>query len=287
MNMDNYIQNQLQISKNFDFENSIGLILRAEKYDWNREQTMLEAQTEKWFERFSGVIHFTTTFAVSFSVLFIIFNFQAYSSIATNWVGATLFGPNAFRTEKVENSALPYVAIASQGETQELALGVPLSVEPPDFRIELEEVFEGSIPVVEADPQFLAEKEWVKFEGKIQEDLRKGVVHYPYTAMPGQIGNVFITGHSSYYPWDPGKYKSVFALLPNVESGKIITVDYKGKAYHYRINKKYEVTPDEVNVLRQPQDKKMLTLMTCTPVGTTLKRLIVEAEMVEEELSEI
>lgn len=273
------IKHQVVAAQSFDIDNPIGLILRAERLGYTDAQILQEFQQEKWFSRFEGAIRFVTTFAVSFASLFMIFNYQAYSTIVSSWVTATIYGEQALVETKTESNSLPYVGFKNDSHTG-LVASVPLTVDPPDFRMELAGVFEGSIPVVESDPSLLDAKDWVNFEGQIQEDLRKGLVHYPYTALPGQVGNVFITGHSSYYPWDPGKYKSVFALLPSVKIGEIVKVDYSGKSYQYRITKKYEVNPNAVDVLKQPQDKKMLTLMTCTPIGTTLKRLIVEAELI-------
>jgi LPXTG-site transpeptidase (sortase) family protein len=279
--LDLHIKDQIKAAKMFEIENPIGLMLRAEKYDWNTEEILKEVETEKWFNRFSGITRFASTFAVSFILLFAIFNYQAYSKIVGSYITAVISGEEAMVEQKISDASLPYIPIkakASNGE--DMGLNVNLTITPPDFRIELPGVFEGNIPVVETPKEHLDKQQWIAFEGQIQEDLKKGVVHYPYTAYPGQYGNVFITGHSSYYPWDPGKYKSVFALLPGVQLGKVIKVHYNGKEYEYRVTKKFEVNPTEVNVLKQPQDRKMLTLMTCTPIGTTLRRLIVEADLI-------
>ena len=100
------------------------------------------------------------------------------------------------------------------------------------------------------------------------------------TAIPGQFGNVFITGHSSYYPWDSGKFKDVFALLHDLDVGDEFTVFWNQDAYHYRINERKVVTPQETEVLHQPTDKRIATLMTCTPVGTAKNRLVLVAEQI-------
>src|SRR6185503_5630476 len=63
-----------------------------------------------------------------------------------------------------------------------------------------------------------------KSETAFQEGLKSGVVHYPQTALPGQPGNVYIFGHSSDYSWSKGQYKTIFALLPRVAIGDIITI---------------------------------------------------------------
>jgi sortase A len=127
----------------------------------------------------------------------------------------------------------------------------------------------------------LVKEDWKQFENDIQTALRDGVVHYPGSAKPGQAGNFFVTGHSSYYAWDSGKYKSVFARLGELVSGDTYTVYYNGDKHTYKVISKKEVLPSDVSVLDQPSGRRYSTLMTCTPVGTTLRRLIVTAEEID------
>ncbi|MFH0905626.1 MAG: class D sortase [bacterium] len=114
----------------------------------------------------------------------------------------------------------------------------------------------------------------------ILDTIQNGVAHYAGTAMPGRLGNVFLTGHSSYYWWSGGKYNQVFGLLHQVESGDLVYIYYQGKKFIYKVTDAFVVLPNQVDVLEQPQDKALLTLMTCTPIGTNLRRLIVRAELV-------
>ena len=107
-------------------------------------------------------------------------------------------------------------------------------------------------------------------------DLRSGVVHYPNTAVPGQEGNVAIFGHSSGVWWEIGNYKFVFTLLDKVKPGDKVFIDYKGTRYIYRITDTETVSPTDVAVLNQTNNH-MLTLITCTPVGTSTNRFIVHA----------
>ena len=66
------------------------------------------------------------------------------------------------------------------------------------------------------------------------------------------------------------------ALLHDVVVGDKIVVYYKQDKYLYEVDEIKIVLPEDVSVLKQtPQNK--LTLITCTPVGTNLKRLIVTA----------
>ncbi len=111
-------------------------------------------------------------------------------------------------------------------------------------------------------------------------NLQKGVVHYGGTDFPAtDKGNVFITGHSSYYWWDSGKYKTVFANLDKLATGDQSALTYQGKVYVYQVYEKIVVKPSETSVL-DTTPKPILTLMTCTPVGTSLNRLIVKSNLV-------
>jgi len=116
-------------------------------------------------------------------------------------------------------------------------------------------------------------------ENTMLANLQKGVVHYQGTALPDEKGNVFITGHSSYYAWDKGKYKTVFALLPKLEKGDQIALAYQNKVYVYEVYEKIVVKPTDTWVL-QSTGEPMLSLMTCVPLGTNLNRLIVRAKPV-------
>jgi sortase A len=120
---------------------------------------------------------------------------------------------------------------------------------------------------------------WNQLEGNIQSGLQNGVVVHPVSHDPGSFGNFFLTGHSSYYAWDEGRFKDVFALLHEVKVGDIVEVYWEGKKYEYKIRESRVVAPTAVEVLDQPEDLKILTLMTCTPVGTNKNRLILTGEL--------
>jgi sortase A len=99
------------------------------------------------------------------------------------------------------------------------------------------------------------------------EELRKGVVRYPDTARPGEVGNVFIFGHSSNYPWVKSEYNDIFALLDTLKDGDDVVIFYGQKKFTYRITDRAIVKPGDMEVLesRDPT-KKELALMTCWPI---------------------
>lgn len=119
-------------------------------------------------------------------------------------------------------------------------------------------------------------------EGYFQEALAKGVVHYPGTALPGQAGNAFYFGHSSDFGYKAGDYKTVFALLPQIELGETIEVsDSVGRVYKYEVVNTLVVSPTQTEVLSQGnREERLLTLQTSYPVGTAFKRFIVQAKLI-------
>lgn len=131
------------------------------------------------------------------------------------------------------------------------------------------------IPKINVD----APIEWDIPNNQMIERLRDGVTHYQGTAHPGEIGNIFITGHSSNFWWDKGQFNQVFALLDKLAPNDDIFVSYKGATYHFVVQKSVIVKPTQIDVLN-PTDTPILSLMTCNPVGTTINRLIVQSKQV-------
>jgi len=118
---------------------------------------------------------------------------------------------------------------------------------------------------------------WDVLAPDIMEVLKNNLAHIGGTGRPGEGKNVFITGHSSNYWWNEGNLNSVFALLPELKEKDEIYLAYKGKVYRYEVTQKIELSKNEVgNYVTSNQEQ--LTLMTCVPVGTNLRRLLVIAK---------
>ena len=111
--------------------------------------------------------------------------------------------------------------------------------------------------------------------------LRNGVVHYGTTALPGEKGSVALFGHSSGVAWAPGNYKFVFTLLDKLQPKQQIILDYQGVRYVYIVTGSKVISPSNMDVLKSDGDKSKLLLITCTPVGTSKNRLVVEAKQVQ------
>ena len=114
------------------------------------------------------------------------------------------------------------------------------------------------------------------------DDLDKHLIHYQGTALPGEFGNPVIFGHSILPVfYNPQNYISVFSLLPTLKTGDEVIIDYDGISYKYEVYSYHEVFPNQIEVLQQRYDRKTLTLITCVPPGTYLKRGVILAELVE------
>lgn len=116
-------------------------------------------------------------------------------------------------------------------------------------------------------------------EKQIQDGLERGVVHYGTTALPGEKGNNVIVGHSSNNYFNSGEYKFAFVLLFRLEKGDTFILNYKGKRYVYKVFNKQVIDPDNFTYI-QPTERPITTLITCTPPGTSWKRLIVQGEQI-------
>ncbi len=114
------------------------------------------------------------------------------------------------------------------------------------------------------------------------EDLKKSLIQYPNTALPGQLGNSVIFGHSVLPQFfNPKSYLTIFSTLYKLKQGDEIFVDYDKINYRYIVEQMYEVTPSDLSVLEQRFDGRFLTIITCSPPGTYLRRLIVKARIVD------
>lgn len=227
-------------------------------------------------------LRFGGTFAAIFIVLFSAINYQSFWQIAK----ADL----ALQDDSQLQQELGSISTQRGVTTDTAAPGTSMStsnvltylpgIGPPDNRLIIPKLGKN-VPIIAPPMDALINADWKKLEEEIQSSLLNGVVYYPGTAKPGQPGNFFLTGHSSYYPFVKSDYKDVFALLGRLDVGDTYSVYYGGDLHQFSVIEKKEVNPSDVSVLDQPSDKRLSTLMTCTPVGTTLRRLIIVAQEVD------
>ncbi len=114
-------------------------------------------------------------------------------------------------------------------------------------------------------------------------DLEKGLGHFHKTAAPGQNGNMVISGHSSNLIWKKGNYNFIFEKLNDLNPGDDITVrtiQQNGRTitYHYTVTEKFITNASDERIFASSENPT-ITLSTCWPIGTNLKRIIVKGEL--------
>ncbi len=112
--------------------------------------------------------------------------------------------------------------------------------------------------------------------------LSRGVAHAQRTLFPGEGGNIYLFAHSTDNFWNGGRYNAIFYLLKELQQGDEVDMFYKGIRYIYTVTDTKIIEPTDVNFLTESTPTEQLTLQTCWPPGTTLKRLIVIAKPVRE-----
>jgi sortase A len=114
------------------------------------------------------------------------------------------------------------------------------------------------------------------------ENLKKSLIHFPGSSVPGELGNAVIFGHST-LPlfFNPKVYETIFSTLPTLKKGDEIVARVDGIEYKYVIYEMATVDPDELSVLEQKYDKYDMSVITCVPPGTKWKRLVVKARLKE------
>ncbi len=112
-------------------------------------------------------------------------------------------------------------------------------------------------------------------------DFDTHLAHLPGSALPGERGNVFITGHSSLTQlFKNDNYKAILANLPNLKKGDEINLNVEGQIYKYIVEVMKIVEPTEVWVVNPPDTVgRYLSVMTCVPPGFNTKRLVVLARL--------
>jgi len=150
-----------------------------------------------------------------------------------------------------------------------------------DVIIAKDPLFSVIIPKIGANSKVISDVD--SQDSKVyQVALTKGVAHAKGTAYPGETGNSFYFAHSSDNFYNANRYNSVFYLLNKMEKGDFFYLVYKDWVYKYVVTETSVVNPDEIRYLENNTSKKTATLMTCWPAGTTISRLVVVGELVED-----
>lgn len=121
-------------------------------------------------------------------------------------------------------------------------------------------------------------------QGIAEDSLRKGVGHYPETALPGEVGNFAVAGHRA-------TNGEPFRDLDRLRVGDALVVETADTWYVYRVTDSKIVEPTRVSVLLPVPERpgvtpseRYITLTTCNPRWASYQRLIVYG-LLEETLA--
>lgn len=112
-------------------------------------------------------------------------------------------------------------------------------------------------------------------EGTDDSALKYAVGHYPGLGGIGEQGNYVLLGHRNYV------YGHFFRNLDKLNVGDEVIIQKDTETFTYIVYESFVVSPEEVWVLEQTQDA-IITLITCTPVGSYTDRLIVRGALQDE-----
>ncbi len=106
-------------------------------------------------------------------------------------------------------------------------------------------------------------------------DISKSLAQLPGSALPGEKGNLFISGHSALSQVFSLK-EAVFSKLPDLKKGDQIILETPGSKFVYEVTGFKVVSPNDLSVINAPEEQgRYVSLMTCVPPGLNFKRLVV------------
>lgn len=107
--------------------------------------------------------------------------------------------------------------------------------------------------------------------------LETGIAHAKGSTYPNQKGNVFLFAHSAVDFYNQGNYSVYFYLLGELKAGDSIYISYKDQIFEYTVLETKIVSKTDTQYMGKYLEEDTLTLMSCWPSGTNLKRIIVTA----------
>lgn len=117
-------------------------------------------------------------------------------------------------------------------------------------------------------------------EDAMLKGLDLGVVYYPGSVYPGQIGQIVILGHSAPPGWPIIKHDWVFTDLEKLSPGDTVSIDLNNKQYTYVVRQKTIIKRGaDVPADGSALSNNVLTLISCWPPGKDYQRIAVEAEL--------
>jgi sortase A len=124
----------------------------------------------------------------------------------------------------------------------------------------------------------------VVVEGVSTAALKKGPGHMPGTALPGEVGNVVLSGHRT-------TYGAPFERFDELQPGDAVVLETRDTWFTYTVTGTRIVRPSAIEVTYPvPGDRgaaptqQLLTLTTCHPRFSARQRMVVSARLTATDL---
>ena len=108
--------------------------------------------------------------------------------------------------------------------------------------------------------------------GTTDEVLKKGPGMFRTAEWPGQVGNTTIAGHRT-------SHGAPFRHIDELNPGDVVTLTTNDGVFKYSVTETFIVQGSDNSPLRDTTGEQVLTLVSCHPLHSTAKRIIVRAEL--------
>jgi sortase A len=115
------------------------------------------------------------------------------------------------------------------------------------------------------------------YQGTDDQTLRKGVGHFPKSALPGEKNNVILSGHRD----------TVFRGLKDLVEKDQLLVTTEAGEFLYKVHKIRIVDADDQTVMK-PKPRDTLTLTTCYPfyfIGDAPQRYVIVGDLISSSVN--
>lgn len=114
------------------------------------------------------------------------------------------------------------------------------------------------------------------YHGTSDDTLKKGAGHLEGTSLPvgGPGTHSVITAHRGLAD------ATMFTNLNKVGVGDRFTIEVMGEVLTYEVRETRVVNPEDTRFLQTQDERDLVTLVTCTPLGINTQRILVTAERV-------
>jgi LPXTG-site transpeptidase (sortase) family protein len=216
------------------------------------------------------VLKFFIKFVCIFILVFVIYTFIYHYQVGSS------------TKVQVKNTFVPsenYISqVASKdgsSQTQVVVNPTEATIPKDGFYIEIKKIGLFKPVVKNVDP---------RYRDVYVESWKTGVSHGKFTALPDQIGNVYLFAHAVSDEKQMDAQHAWFTLIDQLVENDEIILYYNGKKYTYQVSSIYFVSPTATGVYTGTSPVPKLTLQTCGPPrGSIDNRYMVEALQVRVE----